>query len=980
MMVVCHDFQDAFGSYAGGEASYQMLDSATVSMSVRGNDKAYVHSNLAWMRKTGGLVFSNINGAPITLCWTKITSFPNHSVYAFRTTSQEVHIDAPLSNMFMPSLQDASYYGPVSISGALNERGKNCVPGEEFSLPDCSVYSWGKFTLLYQKTSKLTMLCPKGLVSICAAFMMGKARTPDTFKNLLNNIRFKAQALNMPEELFATSTFGAACLGFVQNIAFELTAMHSIIDPVLPIIDTHTSALDFKFQRVWTCKKVAAAMVAAVALGGTTFVAASALLPVVAPLIGVGVATGASCAVLVSAAVAALSKQHAIDPVASYRSHRASNPPRTKMCSIPRTPLPSTGPMKNGAPVTLDELMVTPMDPTATVCLPDDVTREIVTNPIHPVGIVSTMCVPVAPTTSVVSDLAAVVLRSNKPQPFHSDNFSEKFFDQYEQYVEEWFDDFFPGFRHDPVLPWDHDQWRARFPAHQVARLYDASIALNTGNFEAELWLKTQSFIKIESLTKSTEDGVDSFTPRLIQGSTAEYGMETGPWCYSFSKRLALVWNGEWDGVAGSGMLYTSGLNPVAIGAKAWSAVQRNHEYSASEGDFVRFDSTIHRRFKHVRCMIYRLSGASERLLSCFAHEIFTFGKTKMGVKYTVEGTQSSGRQDTSGGNSVLQGTAVVFCLAEWDRSLTDGDEKKYNLSPLLGPRALFAKYPMMFMFLGDDHHGIAPSSFIDGIPLEVMLLKLGLVLEGKIWTSSRTPDPVYFSTFCSARFWPIDTAFGPSYALASCLGRQNAKMGWYINPPPKMNLNRLLRADAIGRSRDNSMVPFLNAAFERVLELTSDVKDKDLFYTRSMKRDYHVDIMSMPQSYSPNDETYRMMEMVYGLTRADEIIYKDMLSKVPSLPFIVDFEPLHKAMCVDGVSSSPDFESQHLPMSKVCHICQCDDFHNSECARVCALRSVKVNCSCCTYSRGHHPQCFNRPGMDQSGAVKVERSVLMVF
>jgi hypothetical protein len=233
-------------------------------------------------------------------------------------------------------------------------------------------------------------------------------------------------------------------------------------------------------------------------------------------------------------------------------------------------------------------------------------------------------------------------------------------------------------------------------------------------------------------------------------------------------------------------------------------------------------------------------------------------------------------------------------------------------------------------------------------------LMRLGLDMEGKVWTG---PDAVYFSTFCSSRFWPILTPEGPSFALASCLGRQAASQGWYVNPPPKMDLDRMLRADAIGRLRDNSMVPFLNAIFERTLSLTEHIPDTKLFFTRDMKRNSitnHGDIRCCPQSYFVCDETYRMMELVYGLTRDDEHVFRNMLSRVPSLPYVVDFAPLHKAMCIDGVAKSPDHVDLHQPMSKICNNCHKDGFHAVGCNR----NSMRTQCKECGRIGFHSRAC----------------------
>jgi hypothetical protein len=55
---------------------------------------------------------------------------------------------------------------------------------------------------------------------------------------------------------------------------------------------------------------------------------------------------------------------------------------------------------------------------------------------------------------------------------------------------------------------------------------------------------------------------------------------------------------------------------------------------------------------------------------------------------------------------------------------------------------------------------------------------------------------------------------------------------------------------------------------------------------------------------YQPCDETYQMIEIVYGLTRSDLAKYQGLLAQVSSTPCIVDFYPLHQAMVIDGVQN----------------------------------------------------------------------------
>jgi hypothetical protein len=136
---------------------------------------------------------------------------------------------------------------------------------------------------------------------------------------------------------------------------------------------------------------------------------------------------------------------------------------------------------------------------------------------------------------------------------------------------------------------------------------------------------------------------------------------------------------------------------------------------------------------------------------------------------------------------------------------------------------------------------------------------------------------------------------------LGPGVGRGAVKSGWFVNPPVNVDLNSLLRSDAIGRSNDCSFIPFLNSMWAKNLELTSGVTK--LTTTREMRRallhNAHVSRRHLPCA-----ETYVMMSAVYGLTRDDEEAYKKLLNRVKTLPCIVDFNPLFKAAEVDGVSS----------------------------------------------------------------------------
>jgi len=267
---------------------------------------------------------------------------------------------------------------------------------------------------------------------------------------------------------------------------------------------------------------------------------------------------------------------------------------------------------------------------------------------------------------------------------------------------------------------------------------------------------------------------------------------------------------------------------------------------------------------------------------------ILTKGRDKFGNKYTVDGGRHSGDHNTSCGNSLLQGLALAFCLC-------------YLLSPSEPMRyaEMVEKIDFAALLLGDDNEIALLENYLLELGVDVglltaTLLRLGLKLEPKVHTG---PHAKYMSSFCSSRFYPVE---GGKCVLAPGIGRGLAKSGWYTNPPANMHVEKLLRADAIGRLRDCDFIPFLGPMWRKNLQLTTSVVGEEVF-TKSLRRDFKYRT-HQSEVHEACDETYAMVEAVYGLTRDHEEVYKCMLESVKSLPCIVDMAVFHRAMVQDGV------------------------------------------------------------------------------
>jgi hypothetical protein len=874
-----HEFNDAYGSFADGEATYHLTDSATVSMAVRGNSYSYCHSNLYWMKQ--GWYSCGTSQQPKFLCWSKLHSFPNHVITVFRVHSGMLTFDQPISSPLLPSLQDVNYYGKVTISNPLNDKANVSVVGEMLTMPNVNVYSWGPFLVVYEHANTSSMLCPKGLISEGAISVCGKPRTAETFRTLIAYLRYKSARYNIPAHLLDTSIYAAAVFAFVKNVEFEAGLSHAVIKPLLNVCQVQRDSLEFKFQRVWNWKKVAAVGLAATALAVGGVVAASVFVPIVAPIVAAVAVVGMTSTAIASLVVAKLSnKPH--DPFVPYRANRSSNAPVTKFSPINSTKLPQTE-------ARLDDhsIATMPVDISGTLLInPHPPTK--IENVIDVAGLVTTSAIHVCPANTSASSQVAIVGRVLKPQPFHDiTKFDPIVFSEFENYVYKYIDELLPGFGVAPVVPTPLDEWRARFPSaiskvHEQAAKEMLIFDINERHFS-----KRGGFLKAELLSKSSIIGDCEFTPRLIQSGSRHHNVVTGPFSHAFSKRLAEVWSCDND----YGPVYTSGFTADQIGTCVKRYIDKHPTATICEGDFDKWDSTLHERILKLEIWAFSYSGANKKVRAAMKSAVSTYGSDKFKNKFSVDGTRHSGDQYTSCGNSFLQGSTITYACAKIDSLRCD----PCGNAPLLSPQQIWSKYNLLFPVLGDDNFIMGDSSFLDNAPLKSVMLSLGLELSPKIFTYSQYGKfAVHHASFCSSRFYPLADTF----VLGPCIGRVLSKAGYYVNIPVKISPISIVRGDAIGRMPDCHFIPFLNKYWSTIIKLT---KGEKAVLTDDMRKQ----LLHKPRPsalFDADASTYEMIEQVYGLTRQHELDYVHLLSSVASLPYRGDFEPLHRAMVIDGI------------------------------------------------------------------------------
>jgi hypothetical protein len=878
LVAAFHEFPDAYGSFASGEATYQVTGVDSVAMTVRGNSHTYVHSRMAWLRAGSHRVGDR------SLCWTKLKDTTDHAIYTFTVHDGVFAVPQDPAPLLHASLGDESYFGQV-LGGPLGDaKASVSGPGDFITSPSTSLYSLGPWLLVFRRDSQVTMFAPKSLVSDATQYMMGRPRTPDTFSVLLAYVRHAARRINLPSALLANSVFVACCLAFTASIQFEIEAMHGIVQPTAHLLPTHDDALKLRFRHVWRSPAVVAKAVAAATLvsaGLASLICAPSFAASVAAVAAVATAAkklGARPAVAdVTAAVRNAIIRNAATPTVArvydvYRAYvegRCTYDGPSRVIHVPAQRLPSTAPS-----TAEDVLRAMPIDPTATV-VPAEHRPARLTNDILVAGVVSTYNTPIIAENSPHSELSAVIERGLKMQPYSGPNYKPKAFAAFRQWVFKNFDVLFPGITVQPVRATPFETWNARFPGNVQRTQKQAHEELKTRSFREWSMHIRKTFVKVECQNKATRDGVSDFAPRMIQGATTHHNVFTGPWIHAFSKRLATMWPHD----APLGLGYATATSGDALGAAFSATCDAIPQHVVADGDFSKLDSTLHREFIELEVAIFKRAGAPPDIIEYLLGNVYTTGYCRYGTMYSVDGTRRSGDHQTSCGNTMLTSIALLYVMCA---------HNGLSVADALLRLRLFA--------LGDDSYMVANFSLFLGLDLKASLLSLGLNFKPRVHVG---PDCAHHATFLASRFYPVDRVLedGTRVAcvvLAPCIGRVVGKIGYYANAPKRASPLALVRSDALGRHRDLAPVPFLRCLVGTMLRLTRGT-------SMSASPALHDHKVHLGHVYQPNEATYRMVQAVYGLTRDQEGEYAAMLDATHSLPVVVDYAPLSNAARVDG-------------------------------------------------------------------------------
>lgn len=444
--------------------------------------------------------------------------------------------------------------------------------------------------------------------------------------------------------------------------------------------------------------------------------------------------------------------------------------------------------------------------------------------------------------------------------------------DSYEKDLGAWLsrhaESIFRGYVHVDPLPFE--EWAASFPLatrktlekckdrlkyQSVQELVDLGLRLDTSNVfvksELQIWDYDDSPFEAQTIEKD---------PRIIQPTTPEYNVITGPWVSAFQKHLHDVWDLQhWA---------TMGCSRDARDLGIWSLQFPN----VIEGDFARFDATITLTALRTFQRICRKFGAPADVIWAFKQRERRCGFTRVGIRFTVEATMDSGNTYTYLLNTI------------WNVLI-----QTYSYYRLVQHKMTFAKFTKHYRILasGDDSL-VLVSDYLKNL----CNLKSVVPLVAKLGCRLEILDEDFYS-FCSMYFWYVNGQIAPVAGLKP--GRVLRRFPWLMRPQEDWRAQ--LKGNILGVWPLVHHVPILREYFIAHLELLTGV-DANPIVNRFMPAELNVQFEDVcTVDHANRTIKYHPLTMAYLLERygwTSSTLYEWNLSLTQAkLQSKLEFKPL---------------------------------------------------------------------------------------
>lgn len=443
------------------------------------------------------------------------------------------------------------------------------------------------------------------------------------------------------------------------------------------------------------------------------------------------------------------------------------------------------------------------------------------------------------------------------------------------------------------IEPEEFAQWISRFPAAKVHRYEPANELYEYGYPMGEELQKRKCFLKHE--TTSWPDGTDtaSKAARLItcfSGRPKNYipCVVLGRYTHPMAAIMKNAWNGKQSYQAGGRLLYyAAGSTGLQIGK--WFDTWKSSFGYFVHADYSKYDSSISRALLELEQMFYRILGLHEstspmlrdalRVLEWQLNPVadVTIQNRKV-CSFKSEGRRSSGDMNTTLGNTILNGYALVSSLMR-----------------CLGMRFSAIEENFRIAVCGDDVlilSRLHPNVWKDKLVKEHV--KLGFTLEAE-----------YAANATSIRFvgsFPLSVVVDGRQCtvFVPALERWLPKIGWTANR--YLDHPSFVRGIALGWGHLKCL-PIYGTVLKTYLRMSDPVSRLGDLVKPIIPDSQMTFFGAENPTLIPNDATYQDLWTAYALTGEDIADFDEICcTKVRSLPCIVSFEPIRRIISGDVV------------------------------------------------------------------------------
>lgn len=862
VFAVLHSFPDFHGTI-GEEASYTVDGDGNVTMSVVGNDKAYRHSSMAWMRRGG--FEAHANGKQLAMVWSQVATTEYSRVWHFASCPPGLDEDEANPTSFSCAYSDDTYYGSLKFPSG-------CSDQTPAILQRGSI--WAAGGTLVMTVDDVTYPVHKSLVNYAAEFCAGKDRSPELYASTITQVKRYAEHPSR-KDLFppgrkALGIVICAALGFALHARDESELLSATLSTHMFDFFSLKRALRFEFPELyrpprskwWLYFSCFLSLIFSFSFFFAIRTEAIGATAGEAFVLGVMVEVVLLLLLLMLWALfrsSTLARDAYVNRVRPDPIIAQYNADFTSSCVVGEgrpflgVPVPVAAYVSGNAP--RDDIAegATCEEP----LLPSRIKNSVGATP---VGFLVSSSIPVVPSSSLDNERVAMCNRALVPQP----PTTPESWAELSAWEDKFFDQLYPGL--EVVQPLSFEEWNQRFPAPRQKMHVAAHKRIEAFGLNPRRDCQRKAFVKVEKTQFKSEVGqMNDFDPRLIQGVSDEANVILGPWMVAISKALSRSWSPSHF------ITYAAGLNANEVGA--WFDLHAPGCDAAAESDQSRFDAHVSTAALESEIAFYQRLGLHGPALTVLREQLVTRGYTAHGLKYSCTATRKSGDPNTSLGNSRLSGLIGRFLRCSLlARSL---GESIMDFPP--------SRLDVATIVMGDDdaslgtrHHLFTESDMISEY------LRFGFEIKYQIHADC------YLLSFCSGRFYPSTrgTILGPK------IGRLISRMGWALKKNSRQR--EWLRGVAIANVDLTRHIPFLYDLVEKTRALTQGCKAVAC-------TDRPMAFQQVATAGEPCPETWAMLDVVYGVSDQDLVGWRRMLSNVRSLPHWIGGDLVDRLVAVDA-------------------------------------------------------------------------------